>query len=291
MIKNATLYALARPLYAAELLEGLEKRPFGETTIMEMSNSGWVPPFAGGELVHTVDQVRVIALRVDTKVLPASAVALAVRAKALQIEEQQGYKVGRRQAKEIKELVIDEMLAKAFSRTTITRVYLWDDLLLIDSGSPTVADAVMGHLARCINPFPAQMLHFKTPPAGAMTTWLADDEAPANFSIDLEAELLSAGAGRALVKFVRTPVPLDQIADRQCIKLAMTYADRLSFLLTDGFVFKRFTALDVLKEGREDYFESEMDRIDGEIVLITREIRNAIDALVSELGLREEELV
>jgi recombination associated protein RdgC len=290
VIKNATLYALTRALATDELTTGLEKLPFGETTALQMVNSGWVPPFAGSNLVHEVDQVKVVALRVDTKVLPTSAVNMAVRDKAREIEEQQGYKPGRRQMKEIKEQVIDIMLGTAFSRTTITRVYFWDDMMLIDTGSPTVADLVMGHLAKCLNPFPVAVLHLKTAPAVAMTNWLLADEAPEFFTIDQEAELQSTDSRRAVVKFVRTSVPVDQIQDgRQCVKLAMTYADRVSFLLTDAFVLKRISPLDVIKEGREDYFETEQDRIDGEISLITRELRNLAIALISELGLKIEE--
>lgn len=290
MIKNATLYALTRALPTDELTTGLEKLPFGETTALQMVNSGWVPPFTGSALVHEADLVKVAALRVDTKVLPASAVNMAVRDKALEIEEQQGYRPGRRQLKEIKEQVIDTMLGTAFSRTTITRAYFWDDMLLIDTGSPTVAGLVMGHLAKCLDPFPVAALHLKTAPAAAMTDWLLADEAPEFFTIDQEAELQSTDSRRAVVRFVRTSVPIDQVqAGRQCVKLAMTYADRVSFLLTDSFVLKRITPLDVIRQGREDYFETEQDRIDGEISLITRELRVLVGALIDELGPQVDE--
>lgn len=290
MIKNATIYALTRPLSTGELVAGLEKMPFGETTALQMVNSGWVPPVVGSDLVHKVDQVRVAALRVDTKVLPGSAVAMAVRNKANEIEQQLGYKPGRRQLKDIKEQVIDAMLAKAFSRTTITRVYFWDDMMLVDTGSPNVADLVVGFLAKCLYPSPVMPLYLKTAPAAAMTNWLLADQAPEFFSIDQEAELQSTDSRREVVKFVRTSVPADQVqAGRQCVKLAMTYADRLSFILTDGFVLKRISPLDVIREGREDYFETEQDRIDGEISLITRELRVLVGALIDELGLQVAE--
>jgi len=289
MIKNATFYALNTPLAADPLRQGLEKLQFAPATGLQVSNLGWVPPFGGTDLVFEVDQVKVIALRIDVKVLPASAVAMAVREKCLELEREQGFKCGRRQTKEVKEQVVDAMLTKAFSRTTITNVYIWSGMMLIDSTSPGVTDTVVGTLAKCVEPFPVTTIHLKTAPAAAMTGWLLEDEAPEFFSIDQEAELQSPDSRNSIVRYVRAPVPVDQIQHRQCVKLALTYDDRISFLLTDAFTFKRISLLDVTREGREDYAENEWGRLEGEVALITREVRGVFNALIHELGLKIDE--
>ena len=89
----------------------------------------------------------------------------------------------------------------------------------------------------------------------AMTGWLISDEPPVNFSIDQDTELRSTNETRAAVRYVRQTVELDEVrkhveAGKQCTRLAMTWADRVSFVLSDGLDLKRVAPLDVLQEGR-----------------------------------------
>ncbi|MCC3264066.1 recombination-associated protein RdgC, partial [Paenibacillus polymyxa] len=73
----------------------------------------------------------------------------------------------------------------------------------IDTATSSKADEVVGFLAKCVDPFPIQNLHVAQPPASAMTGWLAEDEAPANFSIDQDTELRSSGESGAAIRYVK----------------------------------------------------------------------------------------
>ncbi len=97
-----------------------------------------------------------VTLRAEKKLLPATVVNQVAKARAQEIEEQQGYKPGRKQMKEIKERVTDELLPKAFSIYRDTRVWIdpvnrW---LVIDAAASASADEVLGLLAKSIDPFP-----------------------------------------------------------------------------------------------------------------------------------------
>ncbi|MDF3941338.1 recombination-associated protein RdgC, partial [Achromobacter denitrificans] len=230
-------------------------------------------------------------LRAGKKLLPATVINQVAKARAQEIEEQQGYKPGRKQMKEIKERVTDELLPRAFSVYRDTRVWIdprnrW---LVIDAAASSKADEVIGILAKCIDPFPLENLYVMQSPASAMTTWLAEDEAPSNFSIDQDTELRASGESGAAIRYVKHSIDADDArrhiqSGKQCTRLAMTWADRVSFVLTDSLDIKRVSPLDVLKEGRDGVAVSDDEKFDSDMQLMTGELARMMAELVDVLG-------
>src|SRR3546814_6826552 len=134
-----------------------------------------------------------MSLRVEKKLLPSTVINQGARAKAQEIEEQQGYKPWRKQMKDIKEQVVDELRPRAFSVYRDTRV--WMDManrwLVVDAAAAAKSDEVLGALAKTLEPFPGVPLHVEQSPASMMTNWLTSGEPPAGFSIDQDIELRS----------------------------------------------------------------------------------------------------
>ena len=69
---------------------------------LEMQSLGWVPPRENGGLAHVVGGQILLTLRAEKKLLPGTVVNQVAKARAQEIEEQQGYKPGRKQMKEIR---------------------------------------------------------------------------------------------------------------------------------------------------------------------------------------------
>jgi len=290
--KNLKIYRLsaAWPLAGDDLQAALKRQAYQPGNNLEMQSIGWVPPREGGELAHLVGGQILLTLRAEKKLLPATVINQVAKFRAQEIEEQQGYKPGRKQMKEIKERVTDELLPRAFSVYRDTRVWIdpinrW---LVIDAAASSKADEVIGMLAKAIDPFPLENLYVTQSPASAMTGWLAEDEAPANFSIDQDTELRSSGQSRAAVRYVRHSIDADDArrhiqSGKQCTRLAMTWADRISFVLTEGLDIKRVTPLDVLKEGSEA-MQTHDEKFDSDMTLMTGELAKLVAELVDALG-------
>src|SRR5690606_27321157 len=107
--KNLKVFRLA-PSWSVSLdaLEtALEKLAYRPGNSLEMQTLGWVPPFEGSGLAYSVQGHVFLSLRAEKKLLPSTVINQVTRAKALEIEEQQGFKPGRRQLKELKEQVTD----------------------------------------------------------------------------------------------------------------------------------------------------------------------------------------
>lgn len=291
--KNLRVFRLA-PQWSCtvEMLENaLEKQVFRPGNSQEMQSLGWVPPVENGGLVHALDGQYLISLRADKKLLPTTVVNQFAKIRAQEIEEQQGFKPGRKQMKEIKELMTEELLPKAFSVFRDTRVWIdtKNHWLVIDAAAAAKSDEVLGMLAKAIEPFPVSPLYVEQSPAAAMTNWLVSDEAPTGFSIDQDTELRSTSESRAAVRYVRQSIEIDEVRKhvqdgKQCTRLALTWADRVSFVLTEGLEIKRVSPLDVLKENQDMSAHNDAERFDSDFTLMAGELANLIAGLVDALG-------
>jgi len=290
--KNLKIYRLASDFRfdADDLEQQLAKQGYQPIGSRDMQSLGWVEPRAGFGLVYSQDGQALLCLRQAKKLLPASVINRAARERAGEIEEQQGFKPGRRQMREIKEQLTEEMLPKAFH--TEKDVRIWIDTtnrwLVIDTASNPCADDVLGMLAKSIDPFPVRPLHVANAPAGAMTAWLYDDEAPEIFTIDQDTELASTTASGAKVRYVRQSLAPEDAqrliqSGKQCTRLAMTWADRVSFVLSGQLDLRRVAALDVLREG-QGADQNDDERFASDFVLMAGELGRLLADLVDALG-------
>ena len=292
-LKNLRIYRLdtAFALSAQQLADLLAKHQFAPCGNQEPLSLGWVPPREGGELVHEVNGQYLICMRAEKKLLPSAVVNQAAREKAREIEEQQGYKPGRKQMKEIKEQIIIDLMPRshAVQRDTLVWIDTRNHWFVIDTAAVAKSDEVLGLLAKSVAPFPVLPLYTEWSPAGAMTAWLLDDEAPANFTVDQDTELRSTGDSGAAVRYVKQSVDIDEVrkhveAGKQCTRLAMTWADRISFVLTDALDIKRVAPLDILTEKQDVTAVNDDEIFDADMTLMTSELSRMLTDIVESLG-------
>nr|DAH83219.1 MAG TPA: putative exonuclease [Caudoviricetes sp.] len=293
MIKNATIYRLPAPwaITAEELIGHLTPQAFAPCTALDFQTLGWIPPREHGQLVHSVNRQFLLRLQSEKKILPANVINQVTKARAAELEEQQGFPPGRRQTKELKEQVTDELLPRAFS--THRSMLVWIDpvngWLVCDAASPSRAEEALTLLLKAIPKFPLETLRTVRSPLASMTDWLASDEAPSGFTVDQETELRATGEGKATVRFTRHTLEVDDTrrhieGGKQCTRLAMTWRDKISFILTANMTIKRIVPLDVLKEDIDITSRSDDERFDGNVMLMTGELAKVFDELVSALG-------
>lgn len=276
---------------ADSLEQALEKQAFRPGGSQDMQSLGWVPPREGGPLVHALDGQYLLSLRAEKKLLPATVINQFTKIRAQEIEEQQGYKPGRKQMREIKEDMTDELLPKAFSIFRDTRIWIdtRNHWLIIDAAAAATSDDVIALLAKALEPFPIVPLYVEMSPASAMTNWLVSNEPPAGFTIDQDTELRSTNESRAVVRYVRHSIDIEEVrkhveSGKQCTRLALTWADRVSFVLTDGLEVKRVTPLDVLKENQDGNAQNEAEEFDSDFTLMAGELAQMLDDLIEALG-------
>lgn len=290
--KNLQVFRLPAPwkVDVEQLNTQLASQAFSNIGSSDMQSEGWASPRGNESLVHSVNQQLLLLLQTEKKLLPSSVVNQVTKARAKDLEEQQGFAPGRKAMKDLKERVTDELLPRAFAITRQT--WVWIDpvngWLVIDSSSTSKADEVIKLLLKC-DKIPLEGLRTKASPQTAMTDWLAGNEAPKGFTIDQDTELRAHTEDKATVRYVRHSIDPDDVqrhiaAGKQCTKLALTWDDKISFVLAENLAIKRIKPLDILNEDKETRTADENERFDADFVLMTSELAVMLDDIVYALG-------
>lgn len=293
LIRNAIVYPFTG-LAPQELQAAIDARPFNPLGAMDMEGIGFTPPVKGSpDNYRQVGDVLMICVRKDTKILPKSVVDAEAQARAEEIEEQRGFKVGPKQMRELKELVAAELLPKAFTRTV--KVYALVDfaagLVIINTASVGRAEETLGVLSRALRENDEWHLtawHVNGIPGNSMTTWFRYGEEPAGFNLDDRA-LLVGEDSPAKVRISAQSVDDDDIralaGGRACAELGMTYQSKVSFVLTRDLAIKRIDFLDIASIENDSQVEPlPEERVDAEILLSAKEVGGLVAALDGAMG-------
>ncbi|MBY0573129.1 MAG: recombination-associated protein RdgC [Undibacterium sp.] len=290
--KNLQIFRLPAPwkVDIAQLNTQLASQAFSQCAASDMQTEGWDSPRGNDALVHSVNQQLLLLLTTEKKLLPSTVVNQVTKVRAAELEEQQGFAPGRKAMKDLKERVTDELLPRAFAIKRQT--WVWIDpvngWLVVDSSSPSKADEVIKLLLKC-DKIPLESLRVKVSPQTAMTDWLVGNEAPKGFTIDQDTELRAVTEDKATVRYVRHSIDADDVQrhianGKQCTKLALTWDDKVSFVLTENLAIKRIKPLDILDEDKDTRTADENERFDADFVLMTAELAKMIDDIVYALG-------
>ncbi|HEY0841933.1 recombination-associated protein RdgC [Methylotenera sp.] len=290
--KNTFIYRLATDstITHDQLLEKLSLKPLLPCSGLDKQSRGWVACY-GDKLVHHANNQLLFALGVEQKLLPATIINRFLKERVTEIEAQQGYKVGRKEKKELKEAVTEELLPRAFALQRTT--YAWLDpvngYLVIDAASSSKAEELLEFFNKSIEGVPFKQLHTNVSAVSAMTDWLASGNAPSGFTIDRELELRAAGESKATIRYANHALEGDEIlkhiaAGKRVTRLGMTWNDRISFVLTEQMQIKRLEFLDIIKEDSTTLAEDADEIFALDFTLMTGELAKMLVDLTNALG-------
>lgn len=279
------------PLTATTLQEKLARKPLMPCSGLDKQNRGWVSCRGDDRLVHVANKHILFALGVEQKLLPATIINRFTKERVADIEAQQGFKVGRKAVKDIKQAVTDELLPRAFvlQRTT----YAWLDLvngrLIVEAASSAKAEEFLEQLGKTVDNFPAKLLQTVLSPVAAMTDWLAAEHAPAGFTIDRELELRSSDENKATVRYANHILEGKEIlghisAGKRVTRLGMTWNNRISFVLNEHLQIKRIDFLEIIKEESAKVAANEEEMFELDFTLMTGELARMLTDLTAALG-------
>lgn len=292
--KNLQIYSLPAGWTptASALEEALAKHPLLPVNAASMQSQGWLPPGPGDALVHAQGKQLLIALGIEQRLLPASVINHAAKQKAEELEKSQGFAPGRKQLRDIKDRVADELRPRAFIRRRSVRA--WIDLeahrLTVDTTAPKMAEELCTVLRADFGELPAVMLDTQQSPAAAMTAWVATGSAPGMLAMQEDCELMADNAAKSAVRYVRHGLEGPELRSligggKQVTRLGMGWRERVNFVLTDKLAVKRvrFQNMDEVDESGGPK-KNEDDAFDTDFTLMTGELGALLNDLVAALG-------
>jgi recombination associated protein RdgC len=276
---------------AAELEGLLSRRTLQPCGPFDMISRGWVPVVADGRLLHTVNTHHMIALGVDQKLLPASIIRQVADERAAVLAREQGFPVGRRQRRELRLRVGDELRARALTRRRITRAWIdagkgW---IAVDAAGAARAEEVVETLGETLGSFAPRLVETAVSPQAAMRSWLMAGEAPLGFTIEDDLELKAADKSNAVIRYTRHPLDGKEIRAHLCAgkyptRLGLTWRDRVVFVLSEKLQLKRLQFLEMSKdEGADDELDA-AERFDIDFTVMAGELSRLMHEVVGALG-------
>jgi recombination associated protein RdgC len=291
--KNLALYRLPADwsVSAAELEEKLAQCTLQPCSPLEMLSRGWVAPSSTGRMLHTVNQQHLIALGVDQKLLPASIIRQEAQRRAQVLADSQGFPVGRRQMRDLKMRVTEELRARALSRRRMTRAWIdpVNGWFVVDAGSLTKADELVEALRDALGSFAVQFVETHRAPHTSMAAWLTHGDAPGPFGIDQDLELQTADPNKATVRYVRHALDGKEVkahlaAGKYPTRLGLTWNGRISFVLTEKLQVKRVEFLEMTKDSADGGEVDKDEQFDIDFAVMAGELAKMLGDLVSALG-------
>jgi recombination associated protein RdgC len=298
--KNIQLFRLKEPFTHDQdaLEQALAEDRFRPCGSLELAVQGWHPPLGGGaeSLCFAGNGCFMLCLRREEKILPASVVNELLAERVEQIEQEEARSVNRKEKKQLRDDIFNELIPKAFSRSSLTFAYVDPDQgwVVVDSASAKRAEDLVSQLRKSLVSLPARPLGVKQAPPEVMTRWLAGGDREPDFELADQCELRDPGDEGGIVRCRRQDLTGDEIqvhlrAGKQAVQLAVEWDGRLSAVLTDQPAVKRLRFSDILVEEAADAAGDEAAALfDADFSLMTLELRRFLPRFIEVFGGPEE---
>ena len=251
-----------------------EKLPDTETLCEKLAAAAFAPPqgldwFGEGfaapqpfspEPVFPADFTWSVALKKSEKVLPAGVIRDILDEKVQEIQDSEGRSVGRKEKQELKERITDDLLPRAFTRSSRTAAVCDSrhGFLLVGSASANKAENLLSKLREALGGLEARLPDTAQSPASLMTDWLLKGACDGGFELDDSCELKGQGDVAPVVRVSKQDLTADEVVQhvkngKTVTQLGLVWREQIAFVLTQDFTLKRVQYLDVLQEEAESH--------------------------------------
>ena len=276
--KNVCLYTLDQPFpYDAEALdERLARDAFEPCGSLDMESGGWSPPLGDGasQLVHATGACLMMAVKEESKLLPAGVIREALDERVQAIEAQEARKVRKKEKDRIKDEIVHDLLPRAFSRSKRTFGYIdtRNGWLVVDAANWKKAEEFVERLRDCLGSLALEPPEAEQAPQQVMTRWLTEQPPPSDFTLGDECVLVDPELEGGEVRCKRLDLASSEVtnhikAGKRVARLALTWQERMSFL-------------DAVQDERaETETHSDAERFDNDFAIMSLELARLIPRL------------
>ena len=274
-----------------EQLAEHELRPCGP---LELQTRGWVSPYGRGEELFSIEHggAALVALGGEDKLLPTAVINQHIAEKVEELEKQRGRPVGARERRKLKDDALTELLPRALARPSRLSGYvdIANGWVVVDTSSRKAAEGFVSALRNALGSFPATSLEPEESPRALMTEWMIEGKLPAGFALGDECELKDPADNGAIVRCRRQDLGADEMREhltsgKQVTQLALTFEERMRFVLDETLTVRKFKLLDIaveqLDKGDRDSAKAELD---ARFVLLAGEVARLLAAIETTFG-------
>lgn len=287
--KNAIIYTTgdAIKLTTEQLMPG----QFTECKSAELMTIGFVNPMTGvadDDLVYMANGHTMISIRVDSKIIPGSAVKKLVADRVAALTAGGTRKPSKKEINEIKDEIIFSLAPTALIKSGVVNAYIDGHLglIIVDAASAKKAEDLLSFLRKTLGSLVATPLSSVNKPSAVMTGWMLgvfpDTSSPLP-SIDI-----AVGDDGGTAKFKKINLLEKQILDHinnggQVVRVDLQWKESLSFSLSDTLALKKIKLLDEATQGKGET-ETAADRFAADFAIFTGVMSEFIPELLQWFG-------
>ena len=274
------------------LAEKLQKVAFKPCMGLDWDSIGFASPVPfGSDIVFPAQNTWRIALKKEEKVLPAAVVRDILDEKINEIREAEGRNVGRKEKMELKETITDDLLPRAFTKSSKTEAIIDAKygFLLINQASSVRAEILLTKLREALGGLEAKQPRTQQSPGNLITEWLLRGSAAGHFELDCDCELMGFGDAAPVVRISRHDLTVEEInnllrSGKIVTQLGLTWQDRVRFVLTQNFTLKRIQFLDLIQEEAASQGDDIESLTFASQILMAEALSELITELIDHLG-------
>ncbi len=279
--------ALKTPL--PTLLEKLELLAFKPCFPSMPVSIGWVAPVdeIDSPLARSLNGCIMLCLQIEEKILPASVVRYELHEKIKAIELMEGRKVYHKEKLSMKDEITLTLLPRAFSR--YTKLYGYIDTrhqwLVIDTNNEKKAEQFISLFKKSVtekvHPFDLKKL------APIITLWLKDQNYSSDFSIEKSCVLQDPHQQSRIIRCQHQDLfaaSIQGLIKEGCEakKLALSWQDRVNFVLTDTFALSSIKYLEeITSQAGEMEAETKQQQFDVDFLIMMETLALLLKDLLS----------
>ena len=292
--KQLTIYPLNKDkLPDLEMLASkLQEAAFKPCMGLDWDSIGFSSPVSfSPEMVFPAQNTWRIALKKEEKVLPAAVVRDILDEKINEIREVEGRNVGRKEKIELKENITDDLLPRAFTKSSKTEAIIDSQygFLLINQANSNRAEMLLTKLRDALGGLEAKLPRTQQSPGSLMTEWLLQGSAAGHFELDSDCELKGLGDAAPVVRISHQDLTAEEVINlvkngKIVTQLGLCWQGRVRFVLTQDFTLKRIQFLDVIQEEAAGQGDDMQSITFASQILMAEALGELLSELVHHLG-------
>lgn len=292
--KNARLYAITEALStdAGQIEQALAAFKFTPCTSQEALKLGFCFAMHPGtkEYCHHVNGLMVFSIKKQEKLLPSSVVNEELAPKIDELEQEKGRPLSRKEKQALKEELVQTLLPRAFSKSTVTTAY-YDrstSMLIVDTASASTAEEFLALLRKAFGSLPAMPLLDNHQLNQQMHFWLQGKELPAGITLGSSAVLKAPDEEGAQAKFINHLLSADEVQshlqDKLVTQLQLEQDEKISFTVRDDGSLTSIKFHDLICNDNEELgWDDVIGRLDADFILMSGQFKQTLTSLLANL--------
>lgn len=226
------------------------------------------------------------AVKRQEKVLPATVINEELQPKLEQAAHDAGRPLSKKEKQALKEELIQTLLPRAFSRSSLTQGYYdakhqW---LVINASSAAKAEELLSLLRKALGSVPALPWLDQHKLHQQLQSWLQQQDLPAGFVLGSEVELKAPDEEGAKVKFTNHLLSTEDVQvhlqDKHVTRISVQANNGLQMIICDDGGIKQVKFPEYLLAQHDELgWDDIMQRLDADLLLMAESLNQALTAI------------